>query len=65
MEFPCYFNLFSQRLHPHPVMEVIAYSGGFQFYLLLRRRWPRPAVALPFERNMWVIVGAVFGALAV
>ena len=63
MHFPYYFNLFGLRLHPHPVVEVIAYSAGFQFYLLLRRRWPRPAVALPFERNMWCIVGAVFGAL--
>ena len=64
MQFPHYFNFFGLRLHPHAVLEVIGYSAGFQFYLFLRRRWPRPAVALPFERNMWVIVGAVFGALA-
>jgi prolipoprotein diacylglyceryltransferase len=64
MQFPHYFNLFGLRLHPHAVLEVIGYSASFQLYLFLRRRWPRPAVALPFERNMWVIVGAVFGALA-
>jgi prolipoprotein diacylglyceryltransferase len=64
MQFPHYFNLFGLRLHPHAVLEVIGYSTGFQLYLFLRRRWPRPAVALPFEQNMWVIVGAVFGALA-
>lgn len=63
MEFPHYFNLFGLRLHPHPVLEVIAYSAGFQFYLLLRRRWPRRNVVMPFEQNLWVIVGAVFGAL--
>ena len=63
MEFPHYFNLFGLRLHPHPVLEVIGYSAGFQTYLFLRRRWNRPAIAMPFERNMWVIVGAVFGAL--
>jgi prolipoprotein diacylglyceryltransferase len=64
MQFPHYFNLFGLRLHPHPVMEVIAYSAGFQLYLLLRRRWKVTASAVPFERNMWLIVGAVFGALA-
>jgi prolipoprotein diacylglyceryltransferase len=63
VQFPHFFNLLGLRLHPHVVMEVIGYSAGFQTYLLLRRRWPRPAAAPPFEQNMWVIVGAVFGAL--
>src|SRR5437763_6125892 len=61
MTFPVYFHVFGQRLHPHPVMEVIAYTGGFQLYLLLRRRSPRAVV--PFEQNLWLIVGAIFGAL--
>jgi phosphatidylglycerol:prolipoprotein diacylglycerol transferase len=61
MTFPVYFHAFGLRLHPHPVMEVIAYSGGFQLYLLIRRRWPRASV--PLEQNLWIIVGAVFGAL--
>jgi len=67
MQFPHYINLFGLRLHPHPVLEVVAYSAGFQLYLLLRRRWRGAAgsgAALPFEKNMWLIVGAVFGALA-
>jgi len=61
MTFPHYFHIFGFRLHPHPVMELIAYSGGFQIYLYLRRKTPRAGV--PFEQNMWLIVGAVFGAL--
>jgi len=61
MTFPHYFHIFGLRLHPHPVMELIAYSGGFQIYLYLRRKTPRASV--PFEQNMWLIVGAVFGAL--
>ncbi len=61
MTFPHYFHIFSLTLHPHPVMEVIAYSGGFQLYLLSKRRWPRGIV--PFEQNLWILVGAVFGAL--
>lgn len=42
-------------------MEVIAYTGGFQIYLRQRRRWPRTEVGA--EQNMWLIVGAIFGAL--
>jgi len=61
MTFPVYFHVFGLRLHPHPVMEVIAYSGGFQLYLATRRRWPRAAVST--EQNLWLIVGAIFGAL--
>jgi phosphatidylglycerol:prolipoprotein diacylglycerol transferase len=61
MTFPHYFHIFGFRLHPHPVMEVIAYTTGFQLYLFLRRRYPRASV--PFEQSMWLIVGAIFGAL--
>lgn len=61
MTFPVYFDLFGLRLHPHPVMEVIAYSGGFQLYLLLRRRWPKASV--PIESTLWLIVACIFGAL--
>ena len=61
MTFPHYFHFFGLTLHPHPVMELIGYSGGFQLYLFLRRRWPGPRV--PIERNLWVLVGAIAGAL--
>jgi phosphatidylglycerol:prolipoprotein diacylglycerol transferase len=64
MRFPVYFHLFGLALHPHMVMELLAYSGGFQLYLLLRRRWPNREAALPIEQAMWVIVGGVFGAAA-
>jgi prolipoprotein diacylglyceryltransferase len=61
MQFPVYIPVFGHRLHPHGVMEVIAYTGGFQLYLFLRRRWTGPVV--PVEQNLWIIVGAIFGAL--
>lgn len=64
MEFPVYFHLFGAKLHPHMVMELVAYSAGFQLYLFARKRWPRPAAAVPIEQAMWIIVGAVFGAAA-
>ncbi len=61
MQFPYYFHLFGHALHPHAVMELLAYTIGFQFYLLLRRRRVQPTV--PIEKNLWIIVGAIFGAL--
>ena len=42
-------------------METIGYGGGFRIYLYLRKRWP--AAAVPIEANLWLLVGAVFGAL--
>jgi phosphatidylglycerol:prolipoprotein diacylglycerol transferase len=61
MRFPVYIPVLGHRLHPHAVMELLAYTGGFQLYLLLRRKWKGPVV--PVEQNLWVIVGAIFGAL--
>jgi prolipoprotein diacylglyceryltransferase len=43
------------------VLELIAYTTGFQLYLRTRKRYARAAV--PVEQNMWLIVGCVFGAL--
>jgi prolipoprotein diacylglyceryltransferase len=59
--FPHYFHIFGHAIHPHPVMEFIGYASGFQLYCMLRRRWRGPVA--PFEQNMWILVGAVFGAL--
>jgi phosphatidylglycerol:prolipoprotein diacylglycerol transferase len=61
MTFPVYLHVFGHRLHPHMVMELIAYSAGFQLYRILRPRFPRAKV--PFEQNLWIFAGAVFGAL--
>lgn len=61
MTFPHYFHLFGRSIHPHLLMEIIAYSGGFQLYLRTRRLYPR--ARLGAEENLWLIVGAIFGAL--
>jgi phosphatidylglycerol:prolipoprotein diacylglycerol transferase len=61
MTFPHYFHFLGYRIHPHPLMEVIAYTGGFQLYLRFKKRWPRAHI--PIEQNLWIIVGAIFGAL--
>jgi len=63
MSFPYYFHLFGLQLHPHPVMEVIAYTGGSQLYFFLRRRARKLEPPVPIEANLWILVGCIFGAL--
>jgi phosphatidylglycerol---prolipoprotein diacylglyceryl transferase len=65
MRFPFYFEVFGLRVHPHLLMELIAYAGGFQLYLWLRRREARrsPERVVEAVSNMWVLVGCVLGAL--
>jgi prolipoprotein diacylglyceryltransferase len=71
MSFPVEFHipLFGRTatIPAHGVFEVLAYCVGFQTFLLLRRRAARrhgEHAALPADVVVWVIVGAVFGALA-
>jgi len=64
MQFPYYIHVLGLKVHPHVLFELIAYSAGFQLYLLLRRRWPRREAAVPMEQGMWLIVAAVLGAAA-
>src|SRR4051794_31363114 len=64
--FPVHIDLFGQRMHPHLVLEVLAYAAGFQLYRLLRKRERarNPSAVLSFEVNIWLIVGCIFGAFA-
>ena len=64
MTFPVYFELLGARVHPHLVMELLGYAGGFQLYLWLRRREGRraPGDVPEAVASMWVIVGCIFGA---
>src|SRR5689334_6587 len=59
LTFPHYFNLFGHQVHPHLLMELIAYPAGFQLWLFLRRRSP---ARLPIELGLWLIAGAILGA---
>jgi prolipoprotein diacylglyceryltransferase len=64
MTFPVYVEVLGARVHPHLLMELAAYAGGFQLYLWLRRRAARrnSGTTLEAVANMWLIVGCVFGA---
>jgi phosphatidylglycerol:prolipoprotein diacylglycerol transferase len=62
MVFPAYFHILGWRVPPHPVMEVLAYTTGFQLFLQMRRRGYFAASALPIEQSLWIITGAICGA---
>jgi prolipoprotein diacylglyceryltransferase len=63
MSFPVSFHVGGVTLPAHLVFEVLAYTGGFQLFLFLRRR-RRPQISpIAFEHLAWILVGCVFGAL--
>jgi phosphatidylglycerol---prolipoprotein diacylglyceryl transferase len=61
MSFPAYFRLGSFVLHPHWILESLAYTAGFYLYRRLRRR--RGDVIGARERR-WVIAAAIIGGFA-
>ena len=67
MTFPVEFHVAGLTVPSHLVFEVLAYAGGFQLFLFLRRRRERDLNDLEsvaaFEQMAWVLVGCVFGAL--
>ena len=62
MSFPVYLEFFALRLHPHVVFESLGYFAGARIYFSQRRR--EAATAWPLERNLWLLVGCIFGAWA-
>jgi len=59
--FPVSFHLLGLTIPAHLLFESLAYTIGFQLWLRTRHRWDH--VPLPFEKNIWVIIGCIFGAL--
>lgn len=64
MTFPVYLDLFGAHLHPHLVFESLGYFVGARIYFWHRKRAARTDPALPLEKNLWLLVGAIFGAWA-
>jgi len=60
LTFPYYFNLLGLKVHPHLMMELLAYPAGFQLYLLLRKRLKHRVV--PVQQNLWIIAGCILAA---
>lgn len=57
MTFPVWIPLGPWRIHPHPVLEALAYAAGFRLYLSARRKG-----RLTAPQNHSVIAGAIVGA---
>jgi prolipoprotein diacylglyceryltransferase len=64
MSFPVVFHIAGRAVPAHLVFELLAYAGAFQIYLLLRRREkPEWAATISPETHVWLIAGAILGAL--
>jgi phosphatidylglycerol:prolipoprotein diacylglycerol transferase len=59
--WPVYLDFFGLRLPPHPVFEALGYFAGARVYFSVRRH---AKAALPLEKNLWLLVGGIFGAWA-
>lgn len=59
MTFPLYLPLFGLQIHPHLLLESIAYTIGFQLYRYLRARWGDQVGTV---NRGWSLVGATLGA---
>ncbi|MGB3297002.1 MAG: prolipoprotein diacylglyceryl transferase family protein [Phormidesmis sp.] len=60
--FPVYFELGPLRLHPHLVMEAIAYAVGLYISLFRRLKSDDPNAVSPAQRTS-ISIGALAGAL--
>lgn len=61
MTFPVIFHPFGLSLHAHMVLEILAYTLGFQTYLMLRKKYS--ASRVDDESQLWIIAGCLVGAM--
>ena len=59
MQFPVYLEIGRYRIHPHLVMELLAYAASFRLYLFLRKK---SGDAISDDARWWVLAAAVLGA---
>src|SRR5262245_5312380 len=59
MHFPVYFHLGPLKIHPHWVLESLAYLVGLRLYLQRRRR---QGDFLPTTTRGWIVTAAIAGA---
>jgi len=63
MTFPYYIHLMGLTIHPHVLMEGLAYATGFALHLYIRRRRRELDTSVALGASMWLMVGALWGAL--
>lgn len=61
MQFPFYFSIGSLALHPHPVMEAIAYSVAFRLAIANFRADPQRGIST--EQRTWILLGGLVGGV--
>ncbi|KAA2245642.1 prolipoprotein diacylglyceryl transferase [Chitinophaga agrisoli] len=60
MHFPVYVSLFTLTIPLHAITETLGMFLGFRYFLYLRKQ---QGDRLPDPNRLWVIIGAIFGAL--
>ncbi|HVF96487.1 MAG TPA: prolipoprotein diacylglyceryl transferase family protein [Flavisolibacter sp.] len=60
MQFPVTFHIGAATVSLHAVLETLAFFIGFRFFLFLRKKH---GDAFTSSSRIWVIIGAIFGAL--
>ena len=61
MQFPVYLHFGPIRLHPHRILEGLAYLVGFRIFLVSRRERGDP---LAHRQRWWIVTAAIAGAAA-
>jgi len=57
MDFPIFIKVGPLSIHPHLFFETLAYFIGFRVYLYTRNKG-----SIPFDKAMWIVIGAIAGA---
>ena len=60
MHFPVYFDIGTERVLLHTVMEPLGIFIGFRYFLWLRKK---QGDGIESGQRIWIIIGAIFGAL--
>ncbi|WP_213086904.1 prolipoprotein diacylglyceryl transferase [Chitinophaga agrisoli] len=60
LHFPVYVSLFTLTIPLHAITETLGMFLGFRYFLYLRKQ---QGDRLPDPNRLWVIIGAIFGAL--
>lgn len=60
MSFPVYIEIGSSRILLHAILELLAFFIGFRYFLWLRKK---RGDNIDRPNRIWIIVGAIFGAL--
>lgn len=59
MSFPVYFHIGSAQIHPHLLMEGVAYLAGLILYFI---NWGKAQVGLDPHERLWIGASALVGA---